>query len=107
MAKQKSRSARWFEAVGNCRDKFTEIDTLADDLAGYLSDLQEIQSEYEDWQGNLPENLQSSALAEKLSEVTELEIETAANEPLSNWDTVIEVLDAAENIELPQGFGRD
>jgi hypothetical protein len=56
--------------------------------ADAVETLQEIQSEYQAWLDNLPESLQDSALAEKLQEVCDLDLE-----PL--------------DIELPRGFGRD
>jgi len=63
--------------------------------------------EYQDWLDNLPENLQSSALGEKLQAVTEIDIESMAEDPMSNWEEVVSTLDEAEGVELPQGFGRD
>jgi hypothetical protein len=50
--------------------------------------LRELQAEYQDWLDNLPESLQSSALAEKLEEVCGVDID-------------------ALDVELPLGFGRD
>jgi hypothetical protein len=106
MAKEKSRPVRWGEAVGAAmaaRDKVTEA---ADELASALSDLRDIQSEYQDWLDNLPENLQNgSALAEKLEAVCELELES--DNPLEEWETVNEAIDNADGMELPLGFGRD
>jgi hypothetical protein len=37
--------------------------------------LRELQEEYQEWLDNLPENLQSTALAEKLDEVCSLDLE--------------------------------
>jgi hypothetical protein len=48
-----------------------------------------LQQEYQEWYDNLPENLQSTALAEKLEAVCNLDIEEIVH------------------IELPLGFGRD
>jgi hypothetical protein len=48
-----------------------------------------LQQEYQEWYDNLPENLQDTALAQKLEAVCELDIEEIVN------------------IELPLGFGRD
>ena len=105
--KPKSRSARWFEAAGVCREKFDAIDNMANDLAEALADLESIRGEYEDWFDNLPENLQDSPVGQKLSELTNMDIEHLANEPLENWSDVGELIDAAENADLPLGFGRD
>lgn len=82
MAKQKSRAARWSEAATKASDG--------------LQELEDLRQEYEEWLGNLPENLQSSALGEKLQSVVDLDIQGAL-------DTVGE----AEGLDLPMGFGRD
>jgi hypothetical protein len=107
MPKQKSRSARWFEAANNARAKFDAIEPLADELAEALADLEAIRGEYEDWFDNLPENLQDSPVGTKLAEISQLDIESLANEPLERWSDVGELIDAAENADLPMGFGRD
>jgi hypothetical protein len=64
---RRSRPARWADAV----------DTL-----------RELQAEYQAWLDNLPEQLQGTALAEKLEEVCSLDIEQL-------------------DVDLPRGFGRD
>jgi hypothetical protein len=61
-----------------------------------LLELQEIRDEYQDWLDNLPENLQSSAVADKLLAIVEPDIDSAV-------DTVQE----AQSADLPLGFGRD
>jgi hypothetical protein len=50
--------------------------------------LRELQEEYQEWLDHLPENLQSTALAEKLDEVCSLDLD-----PL--------------DVDLPRGFRRD
>jgi hypothetical protein len=55
-----------------------------------------IRDEYQDWLDNLPENLQSSAVADKLLAIVEPDIDSAV-------DTVQE----AQSADLPLGFGRD
>lgn len=82
MAKSKSRSTRWSEAC------------IAASIA--LQDLKDLQDEYQDWLDNLPENLQSSAVSEKLEAVCDLDIEGA-----------IDTVSDAEGMDLPLGFGRD
>ena len=47
------------------------------------------QEEYRDWLDNLPPNLQSSALADKLQTILELDLE------------------ALQEIDPPRGYGRD
>lgn len=77
-----SRATRWADAASRA--------------VSALEELQEIQSEFEDWKGNLPENLASSPLGEKLDAVCDLDISSAL-------DTAQE----AESADLPLGFGRD
>tara|TARA_R100000789_G_scaffold27782_1_gene30818 strand:+ start:349 stop:600 length:252 start_codon:yes stop_codon:yes gene_type:complete len=83
MAKYISRSTRWQNAVDKVRQG--------------LEELTELKSEYEDWQGNLPENLEASPLGEKLSEVVDSGF----------CDDIENAVSDAESLELPQGFGRD
>lgn len=105
--KVKSRSLRWAEAAGECRQAYEQVQEKADLLAEALMDLKVVQDEYEDWQNNLPENLQGSALGEKLSAVVDLEIESLANDPLENMGEADNLISEAEAMDLPQGFGRD
>lgn len=107
MAKQKSRTKRWFEAIDEVRQAYEAVAERQDDLASAFRSLHDVQMEYQDWLDNLPENLQSSALGEKLQAVTEIDIESMAEDPMSNWEEVVSTLDEAEGVELPQGFGRD
>ncbi len=80
-----TRAKRLDEAIGNI-------------LTG-ISDLEELKSEYEEWQENLPENFESSPVADKL-DTTISDMEDAISE-IQGAVEVLEVLD------LPQGFGRD
>ena len=48
-----------------------------------------LQEEYRDWLDNLPPNLESSALADKLQTIVELDLEDL------------------QAIDLPRGYGRD
>jgi hypothetical protein len=79
---RRSRSAQWMAAVA-----------AASDALGELLDLQEA---YAEWRDGLPENLQGSAVAEKLDAVCDLDIQSA-----------LSVIEEAEGIDLPLGFGRD
>jgi len=63
------------------------------------SELEELRSEYEDWRDNLPENLQSSAVADKLEET----VSTLQDAQ----DTIENAISDVEGIDLPRGFGRD
>jgi len=67
-------------------------------LEGAFSDLKELQEEYQGWQDNLPENLQQSALYEKLDAISNLDFDI---------ESIDSVVSEAEMAELPQGFGRD
>lgn len=80
--KQRSRAERWADACAKAQDG--------------LQELEELRTEYEDWQSNLPENLSSSALADKLSAVVDLDVQSA-----------IDMVDEASGADLPLGFGRD
>lgn len=84
MAKSKapSRTQRWQDA--------------ASAAVSALEELKDIQQEYQSWYDNLPENLQSSAVGEKLEAVTNIDLESA-------YDAAQE----AEGADLPLGFGRD
>ena len=79
----KSRAARWAQACEEIRNG--------------LAALQEIKEEYEDWRGNLPENLDQSPVAEKLDEVIDA----------SGFDEIESAVDELESLDLPLGFGRD
>lgn len=82
MAKNKSRPERWNEA--------------ASAASAALEQLVELQAEYQEWLDGLPDNLQQSAVGEKLQEITDLDLQSAL-------DTIGE----ADAIDLPRGFGRD
>jgi type II secretory pathway pseudopilin PulG len=85
MAKVKplSRTKRWQEAASKAVQA--------------LEELKEVQEEYQEWLDNLPENLQSNSnVAQKLEEVTNIDIESALN-----------AAEEADGIDLPLGFGRD
>lgn len=69
---------------------------LANEAEGTLNELLEVQQEYQEWLDNLPENLQSSALGEKLSTLCEIDLQGAAD-----------AASEAANADMPQGFGRD
>jgi uncharacterized protein (DUF3820 family) len=81
-SKQKSRPERWAEAAANAGQA--------------LSDLQELQEEYQNWFDNMSENLQSGATGDLLQAICDLDISGA-----------LDTANEAENIDLPRGFGRD
>jgi gas vesicle protein len=135
----KEAAEKALEIVSECRDK---IEQLVDQKSEELRDavqmlmdemqsaidmdaidnsigaLQDVKGEYEEWQGNLPENLASSALGEKLQAVCDVEIpdpqDVDTNCDVSvewsieeNLEEIVSAFDEAEGLELPQGFGRD
>ena len=65
---KRSRAQRWSDAV---------------------QELVDLQAEYQAWLDSLPENLRSSALAEQLEAICDLD------------------LDSLQEVEPPRGFGRD
>jgi uncharacterized protein YydD (DUF2326 family) len=138
--KPKSRTKRWNEAASNAVSSLQELETIqqseaADrDLAQWgqtaadaetaLSELNDIKQEYSDWLDNLPENLQSSNLAEKLQTVCDIDIDDAIStvqeaiamneaklksDELEDLDinSALSTAEDAENADLPLGFGRD
>jgi len=82
MARGKSRTDRWREAAAAA--------------VAALEQLREVQEEYQEWLDNLPEGLDQSAVADKLNEVCDLDVEGA-----------LDTCNEAENVDLPLGFGRD
>lgn len=80
--KQQSRSDRWSAAIGKAREG--------------IEQLKELQEEYQEWFDSMPENLQSGPTGEKLEEISNLDL-----------DGAMDVLEDAEGLELPKGFGRD
>lgn len=78
----KSRTQRWEDAASAAETA--------------LQDLVDLQQEYQDWYDNLPENLQGSALGEKLSAMADYDLQSA-----------LDAVQEASGADLPQGFGRD
>jgi len=107
MPKQESRTARWGNAVQEAREQFQQVQDASSGLADALEAVYDVQQEYQDWLDNLPENLQSSALGEKLDAVCNIDIESIKDDPLSDWPALESLLDEADGADLPQGFGRD
>lgn len=77
-----SRPARWAQACAKMREGLDELTSL--------------QEEYQEWRDNLPENQESSPVAEKLDAVADLDL-----------DSVESTLSDCEGADLPLGFGRD
>jgi chromosome segregation ATPase len=107
MAKGKSRPKRWAEAIEKAQVELAAMQAACDAFESACEDLNEVRQEYEDWKDNLPENLQSSNLADKLSEVADLDIETAKDGVRTAVDEAVDLFETASGLDLPQGFGRD
>lgn len=94
--KNPSRPQRWAQAVSEAQQAISEATAAVERL-------KEVQEEYGEWKDNLPENLQQGALADKLEEVTNIDLEGA----LSSLEEADSAVGEADGADLPQGFGRD
>lgn len=79
----KSRVVRWGEAAAAAVAAVEDLKSMQDD-------------DFQPWKDGLPENLQSSAVGEKLDAVCDLDL-----------DSALSTLQDAEGLDLPLGFGRD
>jgi hypothetical protein len=101
-----SRPKRWEKACSDARKALERMQEIFDgDFASALEELEALKSEYEDWGQSLPENLQGGTVADKLAEIEQLDIDTTKESDF--FSTAEELLDAAEGMDLPKGFGRD
>lgn len=101
--KSTSRTSRWNDAVTDARVALDAVETAKADLETALSDLNDVRSEYEEWKDNLPENLASSALGEKLDAVAGIDLDWDGD----SLEAAAQMIDEAESADLPLGFGRD
>lgn len=101
--KTPSRTQRWADAVSAAQDAVQEMIAARDRAVEAIGEIKAIQEEYADWRDNLPENLQQSALGEKLEAVCDLDLEPDEND----IEAIETVVGEAEAAELPLGFGRD
>lgn len=90
LKKASSRPARWADAVARGQ-------AARDELNEAIEELRDLQGEYQDWLDNLPENLQQSALGEKLETVANIDLEAVE----------CDGLEEAQDADLPRGFGND
>ena len=93
MTKFASRPKRWTVAVEKAQ-------AAAVALQDAFLELRDLQEEYAEWLNNLPDNLQDGVVAQKLQAVADLDL-------LDLDDFDLSVLDEAEAVELPRGFGKD
>lgn len=100
-----SRPKRWAAAIKASRSALTALRMAYSELEAAFSDLNDVKSEYEDWLNNMPEGLQSSALAEKLQAIVDLDLPDDPRESIYSdlWSVISEI----EAVDLPLGFGRD
>lgn len=106
-AKPPSRSDRWAEAATDAREAINSILVLVSHLEDAVAELKSVQEEYEEWRDNLPDNLRTSPVGEKLDAVCDLDVESVGENVRSVIDDADSIISDAENMELPQGFGRD
>lgn len=97
-----SRGDRWRAAVAEARSILDAIMDQKQALEGALSDLNDIKAEYEEWLDNLPEGLRDGPTGSKLQEVADIDFEIEID-----TDEVKNVIDTAEQVDLPLGWGRD
>lgn len=104
---------RWEGAVADGQAAMEEIQKLTDqieDIIGSklkpaLEELQSIKEDFEEKQGNLPENLAGSPYGQKLEAITSIEID--AEPALSTLEAAESTLAECADADLPKGFGRD
>ncbi len=102
MAAYQSRAKRWAQACADAKEAAERSVASLAEANEALASLKELQEEYEGWKDNLPENLSNSPLGEKLEEVCGLDLDEKENP-----QEIIDAIDEAEGLDLPQGFGRD
>jgi hypothetical protein len=104
-AKAPSRSERWLAAVAKAQEAFSGLDAIYSAIENAFADIANVREEYESWKDNLPENLASSVLGEKLEAVCEMDFSQDPRD-MSVGD-IESLLDEAAAADLPLGFGRD
>jgi len=93
--------------VKRAQDSLAVITNEQGEFDAVMTDLDALREEYEEWQGNLPESLMETTLYEKLDEVVNLDF-SSLNSELEGWCAEAEdLLEEAEGVDLPRGWGRD
>ena len=82
MPKQPTRPERWVEALDMAQQG--------------MSNLLELQNEYQEWQDNMPDSLDFETIGERLEAVASLDLKLVGT-----------ILLKAGELKLPLGFGRD
>ena len=107
MKKGNSRPARWAAAVEKAQTELSALQSAVEAFESACEDLDSVRQEYEEWKDNLPDNLQSSNLADKLEEVVGIDIESTKDNLRTALDEAVDLFDNAASLDLPRGFGRD
>lgn len=97
-----SRTARWNDAAGELRSAFDALTTAAEEFKTALDALREVKDEYEGWLDNLPDGLRDSPVGEKLQAVVDIDLDVEPD--LDELETTVQ---AAEDADLPLGWGKD
>ena len=101
----KSRPQRWAKACITARADIDNVTAALAELQSSIDDINDIKGEYEDWQANLPEGLDQSPTADLLGAVVDLDLDIEVTDmAISEVEAIIE---EAEGVDLPRGFGRD
>ena len=104
----KSRTGRWQHYASAALQALSDMEEALSHFNDAVDDLKTVQDEYSDWKDNLPDNMQSGTVADKLSEIVDnLDIEGTKDTLESAINEARDVLESAEQADLPMGFGRD
>lgn len=103
--RQQSRPKRWLAATNEARKALDALDAAYSELEMALGSLKEVQDEYSDWKDNLPENLSSSNLSDKLETICNLDIPDDPRD--TSYSDLDDLIGEAEGADMPMGFGRD
>ena len=96
MTRNLSKPKRWMAAAAAARDCLDKLIEAQQDLQIALSELGDIQSEYQERYDNLSELSQDGPVGEKLQEVCDINFDIEID--LGEYEDIIE---CAENAELP------
>ena len=106
-AKSKSRARRWADAAAKASMAIGDLVATCDGLETTLEDLKLLQEEYSEWKEIMPANFAGSPLAEKLEAVCSIDLESIMDSVRTAIDEAESTILEAEEIDLPQDFGKD
>jgi len=108
--KPPSRGQRWQDAaqklLGSLESAREAIESAKSEVEEALGELNDVKGEFEEWRDNLPENLQGSALGEKLNAICDIDLDSIDLESI-DIDQFCSTAQEALDAEIPLGFGRD